>query len=99
MQSRFTDTELTRRLYIGCASIRNTMGRINEHLVKWVASRIDFKSAEDLPPQDVTKELFTCLGVEPSVVESLAETLGLHWNGQRLCVHKGCKKLANLHGE
>lgn len=96
MHGHFQDTDLLSDVYIVVASVRNSYGLLCDHLGRWLHERVMFVPDDQLPPMQGRYELWTALGAEPELAETLAFELRLQWHDGRLEVAASCASLEDL---
>eukprot|EP00974_Lingulodinium_polyedra_P008540 815241-Lingulodinium_polyedra.AAC.1 len=72
--------------YIVFAAVRNSYGQLYTYLWPWIQDHLQYVAEQDLPPVGERTCLWTSLGLEPAVVEWLADDLKLEWKEGRLRV-------------
>eukprot|EP00974_Lingulodinium_polyedra_P105184 10184338-Lingulodinium_polyedra.AAC.1 len=78
LKVRVSDPDLTRRLYITCASLKNSYGDFINILGTWVAKRLVTKPLHQLPDTEDTKHIFLAMSIDASIVDLLSEVLHIH---------------------
>ena len=81
-------------IYILIASARNAYGLLHEHLGSWLSGVLTFVPEVDLRPVQVMQEVWTVIGLEPALVQVLAEDLRLCWRDGQLCLSEGWERLS-----
>ena len=67
-------------LWVVVASLRKAYNLILENLVAWISVHLQQVPCEKLPVPQCLQDLRTALGVEPELVEILAEELRMWWD-------------------
>ena len=96
MHVHFQDTDLLQDVFIVVASVRNSYGLLCDHLGRWLREKVTFVPADQLPPMQERYELWTSLGAEPELAETLAFVLRLQWRDDRLEVAASCASQEDL---
>jgi hypothetical protein len=89
LHSHFQDTSLMEDVYIVVAAVRNSYGLVHSHLGKWLDAHLAFVPDADCPSAQELQALWTVLGLEPELVETLC-SLRLHWASGKLNVAASC---------
>ena len=95
LHSHFTDASLMEDVYIVVASVRNSYGLVHSYLGKYLDACLAFVPDDERPMAEDLRELWTALGLEPELVETVC-TLRLHWASGKLNVVASCASNAAL---
>lgn len=90
MHGQFNDPELLQDVFVVVASAKNSFGLLCDHLGPWMCSKLSFVPDDSLPPAQDRYELWTSLGVETELAETLAFELRLQWQAGRLEIAASC---------
>ena len=83
MQAQFANKDLVSNVFIGIESLRNSYFQLCDTLPRWLARVVDF--TETPLPAETLRQLWTSLGIEPDVCDTLVE-LGAIWMDNALRV-------------
>ena len=90
-QALFADTTLLENVYVGIQAIRSTYSFALDVLSSWISDRLLPRHVGLLPSEDDLFALWTCLGVDREVAQSLAR-FRLLWQEGRLMIHEDTLK-------
>ena len=90
LYTQFADTQMMKDMHIILESLRNSSNLIWQSLGAWLGEVLVFKPDTELPEAEVLELLWTALGVEPELVDLLANTFRLTWAGGQLQVAATC---------
>jgi len=92
MHQQFCDAEAMGDVYIVIQSVLNSYGLVLAHMGAWLRRVLVFSGEDELEPMEVMQELWTTLGCDPELTETLACEL-------RLCWRDGCLRVAASRGK
>ena len=83
-------------MFIVVAAARNSYVLLHQHMASWLQSTIVLIPDSELLPIQGRIELWTALGIEPTLVEVVASELRLQWKDGKLQVAASCVKAPDL---
>ena len=80
------DADCVRNVHVAVESIRNSMDLIIRHLGLWITRSLRF--GPPLTDDEISDRqcLWTCLGLEPDLVDLMSTTLQFHWGDGQITV-------------
>ena len=83
---RFDDKQLTRDSWVSVASLRNSMDLLRKFAGEWVSTHLSYADPWSSAERDLWTTIWTSLGLEPDLVDNLAETYQVKFTEGRLFV-------------
>ena len=96
LHSQFNNSQMMQDMFIVVAAARNSYVLLHQHMALWLQSTIVLIPDNELPPIQDRIELWTALGIEPTLVEVVASELRLQWKDGKLQVAASCVKVPDL---
>ena len=96
MHAAMEDAELLRDIYVCIESLRNSYDLLLGHVGAWVRGCVRFVERREDHWVETRKDLFNALGVDPELVEVLAEKLQLCYEDGHLLVWGSMDRLEEL---
>ena len=98
LHTHFNDIFLMKDMYIAVASVTNSYGLVHGCLGKYLDAHLTLVPDDGCPMAEDLRELWTALGLEPELVETVC-SLRLQWASGKLNVAASCASNAALVGE
>jgi hypothetical protein len=89
LKDDFDNLDTMKSVFIGVASVRNSMDIIITYIAEWVSETVSFAAPLDDSAKEVNRVIWATLGVADDVIHFLVEVLELCFEGGRLVVKEG----------
>ena len=86
MKAYFENKDVMRMVFIGVASVRNSMDLIITYIAEWVSRTFSFASALGEAEKDLMKTLWKTLHIKDDLIHLLVDVLELRFESDRLLV-------------
>ena len=86
MKAYFENKDVMRMVFIGVASVRNSMDLIMTYIAEWVSRTFSFASALGEAEKDLMKTLWKTLHIKGDLIHLLVDVLELRFESDRLLV-------------